>query len=300
MDRRLAYLQALAVPVYVRRRAVPATAGGTTDGEVCGPTEPETAVGADPGFRTASADEARPGARLDAIGADAYASRAVPAGASGGGAGEAAAVAGEADAAARRQRIAGLGWTEVEGEVRECRACGLCASRTQTVFGVGDRAARLMIVGEAPGAEEDRQGEPFVGRAGQLLNAMLRAAGFDRSQVYIANVLKCRPPGNRDPGPEEAGHCLPFLYRQIELVAPRLILCVGRVAAHHLLDTDMPLGRLRGRVHSLGPRAVPVVVTYHPAYLLRTPGDKRKAWDDLKFALECMRHGHCAGSPGTT
>jgi len=247
VDTRLAYLEALGVPVYVRRD--------------------------------------RAGETPVASGDDVAASTA-------GGAGDAG--------AERAERIAGLGWTELEAEVRDCRACGLCGSRTQAVFGVGDHGARLMVVGEAPGADEDRQGEPFVGRAGQLLNAMLRAAGFDRSQVYIANILKCRPPGNRDPRPEEAGRCLPYLHRQIELVAPRLVLCVGRIAAHNLLDTDTPLGRLRGRVHALGPRAVPVVVTYHPAYLLRTPADKRKAWEDLKFALECMRHGHREGSAGAT
>jgi DNA polymerase len=170
--------------------------------------------------------------------------------------------------------------------VRECRLCGLCETRTQTVFGVGDRQARLMVVGEAPGAEEDRQGEPFVGRAGLLLNSMLRAAGFERGQVYIANVLKCRPPHNRDPSGEETERCLPYLRRQIELVAPSVILCVGRIAAQRLLGTEMPLARLRGRVHDLD--GVPVVVTYHPAYLLRSPGEKRKSWDDLKLALRLL------------
>ncbi len=299
MDRRLPYLEALGVPVYVRRGVAPATAGGTIDSESYGSGAAGAVAGADPGSRPGSAGESPPVARLDASGPAGSGGRAVRAGDSGGSPGDAAAPEAR-DHAERRERIAAFGWSELESAVRECRACSLCESRTQTVFGVGDRTARLMVVGEAPGAEEDRQGEPFVGRAGQLLNAMLRAAGFDRSQVYIANVLKCRPPGNRDPRPEEAGRCLPYLYRQMDLVAPRLILCVGRVAAHNLLGTDAPLGRLRGRVHPLGPRAVPVVVTYHPAYLLRTPGDKRKAWEDLKFALECMRHGHCAGSPGTT
>jgi DNA polymerase len=186
----------------------------------------------------------------------------------------------------------GAGWDELAGTVRECRLCGLCETRTQTVFGTGDRGARLMVVGEAPGAEEDRQGEPFVGRAGMLLNAMLRAAGFERGEVFIANVLKCRPPNNRDPSDEEADRCLPYLRRQIELVAPAVILCVGRIAAQRLLDTDQPIGRLRGRVHDLG--GVPVVATYHPAYLLRAPGEKRKAWDDLKLALGVLAHGHGA------
>jgi DNA polymerase len=184
-------------------------------------------------------------------------------------------------------------WETLAEEVRNCRLCGLCETRTQTVFGVGDRDARLMVFGEAPGAEEDRQGEPFVGRAGILLNAMLRAAGFERSDVYIANVNKCRPPQNRDPTDEEAERCLPYLRRQIELVQPEVILCVGRIAAQRLLGTDTPVGKLRGRVHELDGR--PVVVTYHPAYLLRSPGEKRKSWDDLKLALGVLAAGGADG-----
>jgi DNA polymerase len=184
-------------------------------------------------------------------------------------------------------------WETLAEEVRNCRLCGLCETRTQTVFGVGDRDARLMVIGEAPGAEEDRQGEPFVGRAGILLNAMLRAAGFERSDVYIANVNKCRPPQNRDPTDEEAERCLPYLRRQIELVQPEVILCVGRIAAQRLLGTDTPVGKLRGRVHELDGR--PVVVTYHPAYLLRSPGEKRKSWDDLKLALGVLAAGGAEG-----
>jgi uracil-DNA glycosylase len=180
-------------------------------------------------------------------------------------------------------------WDRLADAVRGCRLCGLCESRTQTVFGTGNRAARLMVVGEAPGAEEDRQGEPFVGRAGMLLNAMLRAAGFERGEVFIANVLKCRPPRNRDPTHEEADRCLPYLRRQIELVSPAAILCVGRIAAQRLLGTELPLARLRGRIHRLGP--VPVIVTYHPSYLLRAPGEKRKSWDDLMIALGVLAHG---------
>lgn len=185
-------------------------------------------------------------------------------------------------------------WKILAEEVRNCRLCGLCETRTQTVFGVGDRKARLMVIGEAPGAEEDRQGEPFVGRAGILLNAMLRAAGFARSEVLIANVLKCRPPNNRDPSDEEAERCLPYLRRQIELVAPEVILCVGRIAAQRLLGTDTPIGKLRGRVHQLDGR--PVVVTYHPAYLLRSPGEKRKSWDDLKLVLGVLAAGGAGGN----
>ncbi len=180
-------------------------------------------------------------------------------------------------------------WDALAEAVRGCRLCGLCETRTQTVFGVGHRNARLMVVGEAPGAEEDRQGEPFVGRAGLLLNAMLRAAGFARGEVMIANVLKCRPPNNRDPSDEEAERCLPYLRRQIELVDPEVILCVGRIAAQRLLDTDTPISRLRGRVHRLDGR--PVVVTYHPAYLLRSPGEKPKSWEDLKLALGVLAGG---------
>ena len=186
-----------------------------------------------------------------------------------------------------------LDWEALERTVAGCQKCGLAATRTQTVFGVGDRAARWMIVGEAPGAEEDRQGEPFVGRAGQLLNSMLKAIGLSRGEVYIANVLKCRPPHNRDPAPGEVACCLPYLHRQVALIQPRLILCVGRIAAHNLLGTDLPLARLRGRVHSLEPFGVPVIVTYHPAYLLRSPGEKRKAWIDLKYARE-VAHGSVA------
>ncbi|TAK51383.1 MAG: uracil-DNA glycosylase [Gammaproteobacteria bacterium] len=181
------------------------------------------------------------------------------------------------------------GWPELAAAVAGCTLCALHRTRTQTVFGTGDRQARLMVVGEAPGAEEDRQGEPFVGRAGQLLNAMLRAAGFARSEVFIANVLKCRPPDNRDPTSEEVAHCLPYLRRQLELVSPRVLLCVGRIAAQRLLGVEEPLGRLRGRVHDL--QGLPVVVTYHPAYLLRAPTEKRKAWADLQLAMRLLGDG---------
>ncbi len=187
---------------------------------------------------------------------------------------------------------AGMDWAMLAATVRECTLCGLCATRTQTVFGTGDMRARLMVVGEAPGAEEDRLGEPFVGRAGQLLNSMLRAAGFERPQVYIANVLKCRPPNNRDPAADEVEHCLPYLRRQIELVDPAVILCVGRIAAQRLLARDDTIARMRGRVHRLG--HTPVVVTYHPAYLLRAPTEKRKAWQDLRLAMGVMAGGDSA------
>jgi len=174
-------------------------------------------------------------------------------------------------------------WRALADEVRSCTKCGLHATRTQTVFGVGNQRAELLVVGEAPGADEDAQGEPFVGRAGQLLNAMLSAMRWPRKTVYIANVLKCRPPGNRDPSPEEAGSCLPYLQRQIDLIAPRLMLAVGRIAAQNLLSTNTPIGKLRGTLHHFGARSTPLIVTYHPAYLLRSPGEKRKAWGDLRF-----------------
>lgn len=177
--------------------------------------------------------------------------------------------------------VAELDWERLSQAVSECRACDLCETRTRTVFGVGDRRADLMVVGEAPGADEDRQGEPFVGRAGQLLDLMLAAIGHARERVYIANVLKCRPPGNRDPRPEEALRCEPFLMRQIALIRPRVLLSVGRISAQKLLRTDAPIGRLRGRWFEFGPDGTPLIVTYHPAYLLRSPDQKAKAWQDL-------------------
>src|ERR1700736_2044845 len=187
-------------------------------------------------------------------------------------------------------REAGYDWAQLRERVAACTRCGLSTTRTQTVFGVGNPQAEWLVVGEAPGAEEDRQGEPFVGRAGQLLNSMLRAIGLAREQVYIANVLKCRPPGNRDPSPGEAAECLPYLEQQIALLKPKIMLAVGRIASQNLLRTDATLGRLRQQVHRFGLSQVPLVVTYHPAYLLRTPTDKRKAWEDLKFAREvCAR-----------
>ncbi|MGC1387073.1 MAG: uracil-DNA glycosylase [Steroidobacteraceae bacterium] len=181
-------------------------------------------------------------------------------------------------------------WEQLRVRVAACTRCALSRTRTQTVFGTGNRQTQWLIVGEAPGAEEDRQGEPFVGRAGQLLNAMLRAVGLAREQVYIANVLKCRPPGNRDPAASETAACSPYLERQIALLGPRIMLAVGRIAAQNLLHTDAPLAKLRQQEHRFGDSRVPLVVTYHPAYLLRTPADKRKAWEDLKFAREvCAR-----------
>jgi len=179
-------------------------------------------------------------------------------------------------------------WSQLEAKVRACTLCGLHRSRTQTVFGVGRRDATLFVIGEAPGADEDRQGEPFVGRAGQLLNAMLRSIGLPRADVFIANILKCRPPNNRDPEQSESASCTPYLTRQIELVQPRVLLAVGRIAAQWLLQTDSPIGRIRGRELRYGPRNTPLVVTYHPAYLLRSPLEKAKAWTDLCLVRELL------------
>ena len=175
-------------------------------------------------------------------------------------------------------------WDGRAAAVAACQRCELHKGRTQTVFGVGARDARWMVIGEAPGQEEDRRGEPFVGRAGQLLNSMLAALGLKREAVYIANILKCRPPNNRDPRPEEVVCCETYLQRQIALVNPAILLCVGRIAAQNLLKVQTPIAKLRGQRHVYGPRQTPVVVTYHPAYLLRSPAEKRRAWQDLLFA----------------
>ena len=193
-----------------------------------------------------------------------------------------------------------MDWPALEDAVAGCGACGLCEGRTQAVLGVGDRSADWMVIGEAPGEEEDRRGEPFVGPSGQLLDNMLKAVGLSRQVhapdaeadagrsasggVYIANVLKCRPPGNRNPQPDEVAQCEPYLRRQVALVKPRLILAMGRFAVQSLLKTTDPIGRLRGRVHHY--EGVPVIVTYHPAYLLRALPEKAKAWQDLCLALE--------------
>ena len=177
-------------------------------------------------------------------------------------------------------------WSALQACVRDCRRCALHEGRTQTVFGSGSRTAEWMVIGEAPGEEEDRQGEPFVGASGQLLTAMLAAIGLPRDSVFIANIVKCRPPGNRDPRPEEAAACRDHLDRQVGLLRPRLILAFGKVAAQNLLGAEATVGSLRGAVHRFGPLNTPVVVTYHPAYLLRSPGEKRKAWEDLKFARQ--------------
>ncbi|MBU0588267.1 MAG: uracil-DNA glycosylase [Gammaproteobacteria bacterium] len=201
--------------------------------------------------------------------------------------------------------IAAMDWDALRQAVASCQACGLCESRKNTVFGTGDTQARWLVVGEAPGENEDLQGEPFVGTAGQLLDNMLKAVGLRRDGtgeqgVYIANVLKCRPPANRNPQPDEVAQCEPYLRRQVELQQPQIILALGRFAAQSLLQTTVPdvaripLGKLRGQVHSY--QGVPVVVSYHPAYLLRTPQDKAKAWADLCLALDVMQRGEAASA----
>jgi uracil-DNA glycosylase len=179
-------------------------------------------------------------------------------------------------------------WLALKAAVPACTACGLHKSRAQTVFGVGDEKAEWMLIGEAPGAEEDRLGEPFVGQAGKLLDNMLAAIGLKRGEnVYIANVLKCRPPGNRNPEPEEVAKCTPFLKQQIALIQPKLIIAMGRFAAQTLLSSDTSISSLRGRVYKY--EGVPLIVTYHPAYLLRNLPDKAKAWADLVFAKTTMK-----------
>jgi DNA polymerase len=194
--------------------------------------------------------------------------------------------------AARAKIIATLPWPALHEAVASCTACTLCETRRQTVFGVGHPSAHWMIVGEAPGEQEDLKGQPFVGAAGQLLDNMLRALRLTRDeaaperQVYIANTLKCRPPRNRNPEPQELQQCEPFLVRQIELIRPRIILAMGRFAVQALLRSSEPVGKLRGRVHEY--HGVPLVVTYHPAYLLRNPADKARAWDDLCLAASTV------------
>lgn len=177
---------------------------------------------------------------------------------------------------------------DINARVRACQACALCQTRTQTVFGIGNPNANLMVIGEAPGFHEDQQGEPFVGDAGQLLTKMLKAINLAREEVYIANVLKCRPPNNRDPLPQEVATCTPFLVEQINSIKPKLLLAVGRVAAHYLLQTKASLESLRGKIHQPALFKTPLIVTYHPAYLLRNPADKRKAWADLQFAEKTL------------
>jgi len=183
--------------------------------------------------------------------------------------------------------ISNLDWPELSSTVASCTACDLSKTRTQTVFGIGNKNTDWLFIGEAPGAEEDKQGQPFVGRAGLLLNAMLFALGLKRDDIYITNVLKCRPPNNRDPRPEEVSQCEIFLRAQINLINPKVIVALGRHAAHNLLKTDKSLSSLRGQAHNF--HGTPLVVTYHPAYLLRTPADKNKSWQDLCLANQLVQ-----------
>jgi DNA polymerase len=185
-------------------------------------------------------------------------------------------------------------WQTLQQQVATCQLCSLHESRISPVFGTGKQTADLMFIGEAPGAEEDIKGEPFVGRAGLLLNEMLMAIGFKREQVYIANILKCRPPNNRDPHVEEVEACEAYLHAQIQLLQPKLIVALGRIAAHNLLKTKASLASLRGRLHHCAEFTTPVVATYHPAYLLRTPLEKRKAWADLQWLLELLNNEEIA------
>ncbi|MDN7674761.1 uracil-DNA glycosylase [Burkholderia oklahomensis] len=199
-------------------------------------------------------------------------------------------------AAASEPSVAELGWDELRARVADCRRCRLCEKRTNTVFGVGDERADWMLIGEAPGENEDKQGEPFVGQAGKLLDNMLRALALKRGEnVYIANVIKCRPPGNRNPEPDEVARCEPYLQRQVALVKPKLIVALGRFAAQTLLKTDASIASMRGRVHQY--EGVPVIVTYHPAYLLRSLQDKAKAWSDLCLANDAYRNAAPAADP---
>lgn len=190
--------------------------------------------------------------------------------------------------AASSPATAAMDWDALAATVAACRQCGLCEARKQAVLGVGDRNADWLFVGEGPGAEEDQRGEPFVGQAGKLLDSMLAAIGLRRGEdVYIANAVKCRPPGNRTPTPEETASCWPYLERQIELIRPKLIVALGRPAAQTLLRTEVKIGAARGKCFDY--RGIPVIVSYHPAYLLRTPLDKARAWEDLCFMRHTMR-----------
>lgn len=193
---------------------------------------------------------------------------------------------------ANSEHIAKMDWQALREAVVNCTECGLHSQRIQTVFGVGDLRADWLFVGEAPGADEDKRGEPFVGRAGQLLNSMLFALKLPRESVYIANILKCRPPDNRTPSNDEMNCCTPFLDRQIELLQPKIIIALGSVAARHLLNTDSAIGKLRGKRFTYRQSNIPIIATYHPAYLLRSPLEKRKTWIDLQFAVQCYQANH--------
>jgi uracil-DNA glycosylase family 4 len=280
-QRRNRYLDAMGVDVWVRRPGGPLAGLGSWDAPALAPELSEDV--------TTASEPVRPAAEPMRVAADGAASRPVGKGPFARAPETLSPPASPAPFEPASGDIAAR-WDALRTEVLTCTKCILHQTRTQGVLGVGPRQTNWMVIGEAPGAEEDRRGEPFVGRAGHLLDAMLHAIGLSRgTNVYIANVLKSRPPGNRDPRPEEVAACLPYLVRQIELLQPRLMLAVGRIAAQNLLSTDLSLGRLRGKVHHFGELNTPLIVTYHPAYLLRTPADKSKAWEDLKFARSVFR-----------
>jgi DNA polymerase len=305
-DRQRRMLEAMGLRVWAApARAVQADEPSTADDRRAAPSRPAAARAEPGGAQAAKAARATPVAPVAPVAQVAQSARAVQAAgpatvsarqppaagadvAAAVGPGDATTASPVADLDARARDIASLDWPALRAAVAACTACGLCRSRRQTVFGVGHEQARWMVVGEAPGEQEDLKGEPFVGPAGKLLDAMLHAVGLTRDeapperQVYIANTLKCRPPRNRNPEPDELAMCEPFLARQIELVQPRIIVAMGRFAVQALLRSSEPIGRLRGRVHAY--RGVPLVVTYHPAYLLRNLVDKARAWDDLLLA----------------
>ena len=180
-------------------------------------------------------------------------------------------------------------WPMIESQVSNCKKCSLHKGRNNTVFGDGNRNSDWFFIGEAPGKDEDLQGKPFVGRAGRLLSEVIFSMGLSREDVFIANILKCRPPDNRDPMPEEVQQCFPYLEKQIELVKPKIIVAVGRIAAHSLLGTDLPMGKLRGKIHGFGPSEIPTLIIYHPAYLLRSPSQKKKVWEDLQLVNDFLK-----------
>ena len=279
MSRRAQFLEVLGIPTEWLPRASRAAQAEAQPDLAAQPAampaaEPPAAMTAAPVAAAVTHPEAPPAVPLAPPAPDRAAPALVPAG-----------LAPDAAQAEREAAIAAMDWPALEAAVAGCTACGLCQTRTNTVFGVGARQAEWMLVGEAPGENEDLQGEPFVGQAGKLLDNMLGALGLARGRnVFIANVLKCRPPGNRNPEAEEVAQCEPFLRRQIALVRPRVIVVLGRFAAQSLLRTTTPIGKLRGTVHVY--EGIPVVVTYHPAYLLRTLTDKARAWEDLCLARE--------------
>ena len=273
-----AHLDAIGLPVWVRRRS------GRSAGEADVP-EAMTGSGA---AETLAAQAPQAGTASRPPRDSAYAESPLS--------GEASLTAGERVCSIRDHGSQAQTLETIDAQVRACRKCALHRTRKQTVFGVGRPGVACMVIGEAPGAEEDARGEPFVGRAGKLLDAMLAAIGLARDDVYIANIVKCRPPRNRDPHAEETSACSGYLKRQIEAVSPRLLVASGRVAAQSLLATTQPIGQLRGRVHRYGEGGLPVLVTYHPAYFLRSPLEKRKAWDDL-VRLRSMLAGSTASAP---